>query len=434
MDRIKPLAAPASSHFATLGAVIEAAAARVEESAPLQPVGASVEYALQDVEERAMITAATVRQIREFDTGEFPVISMYLTVPADPRARSRVKTRVNSLLEQVRPLCADHTLDHDARLSVRADLEHIEELAGKERWQPPAVAVFSCSGRNLFEELQLPRQAGDRVVADATPWIRPMMAVLEEFHRAVVLVTDSNSARVWELFQGELHRRADVEHRTLRKRNFAGWYGLREHTVANKADEMEKRHFLDLIEMLDHMFLDPSYELLVLGGHHDTLSRLEAYLPKRLRERLAGTLTVGALPDLESEVSDRASAIVDSWEREEEKRKLQDLFERVATRRPATVGLRECLWAATTGAVAELLIHDEVTAPGVVCPRDGWLGESGGTCPICASKTRQTPDIIDELTERVIDEGGAIEHVAADTELEPHLVGAVLRFPLPPFP
>ena len=53
--------------------------------------------------------------------------------------------------------------------------------------------------------------ARDRIVADAIPWIRPMLAVLEEFHRAVVLVTDSNSARVWELYQGEFHRLRDVE-------------------------------------------------------------------------------------------------------------------------------------------------------------------------------------------------------------------------------
>jgi peptide chain release factor subunit 1 len=53
---------------------------------------------------------------------------------------------------------------------------------------------------------------------------------------------------------------------------------------------------------------------------------------------------------------------------------------------------------------------------------------------VCGTPTRHTPDVIDELTERVIDEGGSVEHVAIDTELEPQLVGAVLRFPLPSLP
>ena len=138
--------------------------------------------------------------------------------------------------------------------------------------------------------------------------------------------------------------------------------------------------------------------------------------------------------DLDAEVRDRAGAIVDGWERENEKRKVHDLFERASTQRPTAIGLQECLWAATTGAVEELLVHDEVTAAGVVCPQDGWLGESGDTCPISGTKTRQTPDVIDELTERVVDEGGTVKHVMVETELAPHRVASVLRFPLPAFP
>jgi hypothetical protein len=39
-----------------------------------------------------------------------------------------------------------------------------------------------------------------------------------------------------------------------------------------------------------------------------------------------------------------------------------------------------------------------------------------------------------ELVEAVIDEGGAVEHVQAETELAEHLVAALLRFPLPAQP
>ena len=57
---------------------------------------------------------------------------------------------------------------------------------------------------------------------------------------------------------------------------------------------------------------------------------------------------------------------------------------------------------------------------------------SGAVCPLCGEPSRKTVDVIDELMEAVIDEGGSIEHVLADTELKEHLVGASLRFLLPP--
>ena len=53
---------------------------------------------------------------------------------------------------------------------------------------------------------------------------------------------------------------------------------------------------------------------------------------------------------------------------------------------------------------------------------------------MCGARTRETPDIIDELVEAVIDAGGAIEHVEAETALRKHTIAVALRFPLPPLP
>jgi hypothetical protein len=47
---------------------------------------------------------------------------------------------------------------------------------------------------------------------------------------------------------------------------------------------------------------------------------------------------------------------------------------------------------------------------------------------------RRAADIVDELVQVVIDEGGSIEHVRADTALKEYLVAASLRFALPPEP
>jgi peptide chain release factor subunit 1 len=67
----------------------------------------------------------------------------------------------------------------------------------------------------------------DRIVADATLWIPPLTVVLEEFHRAAVLATDSNTAQVWELFQGQIEQLQAVRDRHLRRSKYAGWHGLK---------------------------------------------------------------------------------------------------------------------------------------------------------------------------------------------------------------
>ena len=136
-----------------------------------------------------MITAETVKGIVSFQANGLPVVSLYCRVDHGANQRE-VRARVDSLLDQIRPLAKDRDLDHRYRLSVRADIEHIKDALGSERWPPGTIAIFSCSGRDFYQEIPLPRRVREQVMVDATPLARPMPAVLGEYCRACVLVLD----------------------------------------------------------------------------------------------------------------------------------------------------------------------------------------------------------------------------------------------------
>ena len=61
-----------------------------------------------------------------------------------------------------------------------------------------------------------------------------------------------------------------------------------------------------------------------------------------------------------------------------------------------------------------------------------WLAASGELCPVCGSRTRYTPDVLDELAAVAIGTGGSARQIAADPMSEEHLAAAKLRFPRPP--
>ena len=106
-------------------------------------------------------------------------------------------------------------------------------------------------------------------------------------------------------------------------------------------------------------------------------------------------------------------------------------MERLAVGGFAAAGLDWCLLAVNEQAVQLLLIHDDVQAPGRVSDRCGWLGRDEDDCPVCGEPTRKTPDVIDEMAAAVVDAGGRVEHVYAETTLDQHVVAAELRFPVP---
>jgi peptide chain release factor subunit 1 len=379
-----------------------------------------------------MLTADTVDRIVQFDGRALPVTSIYTSIDPDPGLREDLLSRVSSLLDQVRPLAKDGTADHEARLSVRADLDRIRDALAEKRWRPGGMAIFACSGRDLYEEIALPRPVRDRIMVDSTPYVRPMLTVLNELHRTCVVVVDKVAACFWEVYQDEMRELTRIRGQALRKPNFAA--GQAEYGVRNKADELRKRHYRAVVQELEDLFRAGTLDLLIIGGHDHEVPAFTEFLPPDLRARIAGTFCMDPGTAPLAEIRKNADLILDRYDRDQEHQLVSDILERLAAGGLATAGLDGCLWAASVAAAQTLVMLDGAQTPGVVCDESRWLALTGQTCPLCGKPTRHTPDVLDDLAELVMDEGGSIRHVEDDDRLQEHTVAAALRFQLPPVP
>jgi len=379
-----------------------------------------------------MLTAEKVDRIVRFDGCGLPVTSVYAHIDTDPGLRDNLSARVTNLLDEMHPLAKSEAVEHQARLSIRADIDRVKESLAQERWKPGAIAIFACSGRDLYEEVPLPRPVRDEVDVDAVPHVRPMLAVLDEYHRTCVAIVDKASAQVWEIYQDELREVSHIRDRALRKANYAA--GREEYRVRNKADELSKRHYRNVVQQLEQLFRADDFDLLIVGGHEYEVPAFIDFLPADLRSLVAGTFSVDPAEPVPAEVRVNAEAILGRYESAEEQQFVTDVFERQAAGGLAVVGLEDCLWAGSIAAVQTLLVRDGAVVPGVVCDQSGWLALCGVTCPLCGKPTRPTPDVIDELVQEVIAEGGLIKHISDDDRLAGPITAAGIRFPLPPVP
>ena len=375
-----------------------------------------------------MIAAGTVNGIVRFQANGLPVVSLYCRV--DPGASQReVRARVDSLLDQIRPLAKDRDLDHRYRLSVRADIERIKDALGSERWPPGTIAIFSCSGRDLYEEIPLPRRVREQVMVDETPLARPMLAVLGEYLRACVLVVNREAAPVWEMYQDEM-REVETVTDPLRK---AGNTGTRaEDRIQNRVDEQSKRHFRRVAQVIDQLLRTDGYDVLVVGGHEYELGEFFRLLPHELRGRVAGTFWADPAATPVAEIRRSAQGVVQRYQREQDQRLVDQVLELAAAGGLAALGPEDCLWAGSMSAIDTLLIRDGTTLLGVLCDESHWLAASGDVCPVCGKPTRYAPDVLDELAAAVIETGGSARQIAADLMPDEDPTAAKLRFPPPP--
>jgi peptide chain release factor subunit 1 len=375
-----------------------------------------------------MITAETVNSIARFQANGLPVVSLYCRV--DPGESQRdVRARVDSLLDQIRPLARDRDFDHRHRLSVREDIKRIKDATDSERWPPGSIAIFSCSGRDLYEEIPLPRRVREQVMVDATPLARPLLAVLGEYCRACVLVLDLESSRVWEMYQDEMR---EVETVTDPLNKTGNKETLPEDRIQNRVDEQTKRHFRRVAGVIDQLLRTDGYDVLIAGGHEHELPEFLRLLPHELRGRVAGTFSADPAASPVDEIRGSAEGIVRQYQRGQDERLVDQVLELAAAGGLAALGLQDCLWAGSTSAIDTLLMRDGAAVPGVVCDRSRWLAASGERCPVCGSQTRHTPDVLDELAAAVIGTGGSARQIAADLMSEEYLAAAKLRFAPPP--
>jgi hypothetical protein len=374
-------------------------------------------------------SAETIERIEHLRGDGLPIVSAYLAVHPGPEGRKMLRSEADSLLHQVRPLANDRKLEHATRLSLREDIGRIADLVEGESFKAGSLAIFSCSGAGVFEVIGLPRAVRERITVDEIPATRPMLAVLDEYYRCCAVVVDRETAHAWELYLGEV---LDLGALPGARRGIG--HAVNERRNDHRLEELEKRHFREVAAGLEELFRRRTYDVLVAGGHEDELPRFLQLLSRRLRDLVVGTFAVDHHSVKPAAAREQAEAILDRYELDEHRRMVAEVLETAAAGGAAAIGLESCLWAASVRAVQALYPQEGASSPGVVCDESRWFGLRGETCPVCGRETRRAPDVIEELVEAVIDDGGSIHHVPADAGLGERLVAASLRFQLPPPP
>jgi peptide chain release factor subunit 1 len=400
-------------------AVVEAE--RVDPEHPLRP--------LPPVRVSARPLDEAVHQLGTVESTDAPIVSVYWPVPADLGQLKAARAQLVDLVKLVRERAESRDLSHQVRMSLRADADRVLELdLLAPKLQGRTLAFFRCDQLGFEEAVVAPGGLPARTVLDATPFIRPLLEVLDEAHRYAVVVVDREHGWLFELYLGELERQERTEGRALRKPNFAA--GDKEHGVHHKVQELAKRHYRETAEALRQLVQDDGIELVVVGGHDDTVPAFLDQLPNDLRSKVVGTFVIDPHTMTPAAARDSAQAVVDAYERHEEEALVGQALERAATGGLGAVGPEWCLLAVDALAVEHLLVQADATVPGRVCDRCGWLGLAGDECPVDGEPTRETPDVLDEMATRVIGSSGHVEHVRADTPLRDELVAALLRFPV----
>ena len=379
-----------------------------------------------------MITHHDIHRLQTFKSLDAPVVSLYVDIPPDPGQLKSVRARLESLLEPVDQLIRSRELPHTPRESLRADAAQIMDVASRAGdYQGQAVAVFACHHCGLYDEIAVPSQLPERAIVDATPYLRPLLVALDEAHRYCAVVIDAKNSWLYLFYLGQLEEADKVPGWVPRRRTFGGGGPMDWDHVQHRADEKVKQHFRQTAQELEQLLALSGTDLVMVGGHAETVPEFVDLLPKAMRAKVAGTFVIDTHAVSPALVRERVTTLATDYERDEERELVRQATDRVGAHSLGAAGLEWCLAATDEQAVDVLMVDHDREVPGRACDTCGWLGRSRSECPVCSHATREVPDVIDYMATAVLESSGRVEHVYADTDLAQLTVAALLRFPVP---
>ncbi len=374
-----------------------------------------------------MITFDMLKRLREFSDGKSLITSFYLaTIPE----RGDFVERATKLLAEARNQLDGYS--EEEKNSILKDFEAIEdfvkntlihEVKDPDPFLIKGVAIFSAKQKGIFQVYYLPNALRERVVVDYSPFIRPLTLLLDEYKRYLVAVVDHKKARFYEMFMGAIidtGKIVDVNQKARLKSPPA--------RLKRKYDYAIAEHFLRVGEMIDTLMEAKQMDLLIIGAPGSIKDELMFYLPFRVRQKVAGSFDADPTEKIDS-ILQKARKVEEKFEREEEKKVVEELKNRLKEGKFAVSGLKDTLDALMHNQIQTLVVEAGYEVSGVRCPECGFLGTDEETCPVCGAKTLKVRDIIDDAIEEAIEQGASIEHVIDKSLIEPigH-IGALLRF------
>ncbi|HSJ51437.1 MAG TPA: Vms1/Ankzf1 family peptidyl-tRNA hydrolase [Actinomycetota bacterium] len=366
-----------------------------------------------------------LRKLADWDPGETPITSVYLTVDGRrfPR-RVDYELRLDELLRRAREQAGG--MGREAARSVERDVAAMSAFVREEfdRGDLRGLALFSSSAAGLWEAVPVPRPVHDRAVVAPQADLLPLEAVLETYRTTCAALVDYAGARVFVVELGRIAEVTDLHDDVPNRHDQGGWAQMR---MQRHVDDHRSKHLKRVADDLFALSRRRPFEHLVLAGPAEAHRDLEGNLHDYLRQRVRASVTL-QMGVSSAEVLSRVLEIEESLERDRERKAIDRLAHAAGANDHGVAGLEPTLEALAAGRVGELVVSISFSTPGWRCRSCGRLASSRGPCPTCGNSTDPVPDVVESAVASAYRSGASVESVVGDGLERFGGIGAILRF------
>ncbi len=370
-----------------------------------------------------MINRKQIVDLLHFRSESDQVVSFYMGIGV---YRSNRKTYEIEAKDMLRRAINTADLSADGKKLVEADAGRIVNFITMEfRGRAKGLAIFASGPAGLWQVFRLPVSVPNRCVIARTPFVVPMLKLVDESRRYCVVVVDKEKARLFTMYNGELFERTDIFDVVPGWHKQGGWSQAR---FQRHIDDLVNRHLKRVADVVFEFYKMEGFGHLVIGGSQETRARFYRIIHSYLQRVVAGYLTV----EVTSNVNDILAA-ARRVEAEAEEKRSSEITGALMGSSPGYItvtGLKETVRALEEGRVHTLVMVDNHEIEGCLCGDCGGVDVlAASECTRCSKKIEQVGDVSEHLAVLAVEHDAEVNYVKPGSGLEKaDGVGAILRW------
>ncbi len=373
-----------------------------------------------------MLNRKELKEIAKMTTGDAYFVSLYLNTNPMTNTKNNYVIHVKNMFKQT-----TEQLNKSVIKKVQVDLDKINAyILANKRMFKKGLVILSSQKRNFWREFHLSMPIKNEVIIDNTPYIKPLLDILDSYQRYAIILVGKDSARLFIIHLGEIEEYTEIHTDGVPgKHKKGGWFSLSERSYERHIDYHVELHLKDVIKHLE-LFLSREYVgRLIVGGSEEAVAKVKGMLPPALADKLIGTFQAEMIAN-SKEILKKAAPILKIFERNKEEETVDDLLTRTMKNENAVIGIEDVLHTLQEGRIMKLLLLKDFKRSGLTCKNCGFLTvQQVSTCPYCKGKPKKVNYIVDLLAQKAVEQGALVEVLTDNKKLkDAGKIGAFLRF------
>ncbi|HEX2330764.1 MAG TPA: hypothetical protein VHN74_18725 [Candidatus Angelobacter sp.] len=377
-----------------------------------------------------MISREELRHLAQLESSHGCAITFYYQ-PQTPQDRSHREEAI--IVKDIAREALRRAERNGNNQELHDDLQRIVEIAERLHGNHSrGKVIFACRELGIWRELDvMPRLGRTQMIVNSRFHLKPLVAADHNVPSALIALVDRKKARLFELRDGNLLQKPELEFGPLLKVGKSDGYlgydaGHRERHVENET----KYHFKQFAESMLSLIGKDKLDVLLIGCRDETWPEIQPQLDTYVKQKLAGRFLADPGNASAEEVREYAERILERNRLIEQQSVLREAIGQASRNSIGAMGLRHVLTALERQEVDTLLISRDFQADVVECTNcrhlDTRLVKS---CAVCGQPTRELTDVADVLVDLALHNGADIEFFDNDRELEKAgRIAALLRF------